>query len=242
MRTILILEDNARELERLVKIVSNMELELTIECASSLDEAYHITMETTIDLFLLDIILHPRYAGDVSGVRFADNIRSVDRYRFTPIIFTTSLEDPELYAFSDIRCYSYIEKPYDADKICAVIRDALSMPKDDFPLQNIYYKSDGVLYKIRKEEIIYIEISRKGRRFHTVSGDCFLPYKSGKEILLELGSAQFVQCNRYTIVNKSYIDFVDTVNRYISLRDCDELLEIGTTYKKSVVRNVVYDK
>lgn len=242
MKTILILEDNARELERLVKIVSNMELELTIECASSLDEAYHITMESTIDLFLLDIILQPRYAGDVSGVRFADNIRSVDRYRFTPIIFTTSLEDPELYAFSDIRCYSYIEKPYDADKICAVIRDALSMPKDDFPVRNIYYKSDGVLYKMRKDEIIYIEISRKTQRFHTVSGDRFLSYKSCKEVMSELGSGNFVQCNRYTIVNKDYIHALDTVNRYISLQDCDELLEIGAAYKKSVVRNVLHDQ
>lgn len=240
MKTILILEDNARELERLVKIVSNMELELTIECASSLDEAYRITMETTIDLFLLDIILQPRYAGDVSGMRFADNIRSVDRYRFTPIIFTTSLEDPELYAFSDIRCYSYIEKPYDADQLCAVIRDALDMQGDSFPMQNIYYKSDGILYKMRKDEIIYIELSRKGRRLHTASGDCFLPYKSAKEILAELGSAQFIRCNRYTIVNKDYIDLVDAVNRYISLRNCDELLEIGTTYKKSVMRDMVY--
>lgn len=242
MKTILILEDNARELERLVKIVSNMELELTIECASGLDEAYRIAMETTIDLFLLDIILKPRYAGDVSGVRFADNIRSVDRYRFTPIIFTTSLEDPELYAFSDIRCYSYIEKPYDPDEICAVIRDALNMRSEPFPMRNIYYKSDGILYKMRKDEITYIEISRKGRTFHTVSGDCFLPYKSCKEILSELGSTDFVQCNRYTIVNRNYVNFVDTVNRYISLRDCSELLEIGTTYKKSVLRNLVYDK
>lgn len=240
MKTILILEDNAREMERLVKIVSNMELELTIECASSLDEAYHITMEMTIDLFLLDIILKPRYAGDVSGVRFADHIRSVDRYRFTPIIFTTSLEDPELYTFSDIRCYSYMEKPYDADKICTVIRDALCMRNHTFPMQNVYYKSDGILYKMRKDEIVYIEISRKGRRFHTVSGDCFLPYKSAKEILSELGSAQFIRCNRYTIVNKDYINLVDTVNRYISLRNCDELLEIGTTYKKSVMRDMVH--
>lgn len=240
MKTILILEDNARELERLVKIVSNMELELTIECASGLDEAYRIAMETTIDLFLLDIILQPRYAGDVSGVRFADNIRSVDRYRFTPIIFTTSLEDPELYAFSDIRCYSYIEKPYDADKICAVVRDALHMRTEAFPMENIYYKSDGILYKMRKDEIIYIEISRKGRTFHTVSGDFFLSYKSCKEVLSELGSVNFVQCNRYTIVNKRYINFIDMVNRYISLEHCSELLEIGTTYKKSVMRDMVH--
>lgn len=241
MKTILILEDNAREMERLVKIVANMELETTIECASNLEQAYHLAMENSIDLFLLDIILEPRCTGDASGVRFADNIRGVDRYRFTPIIFITSTEDPSLLAYSDVRCYRYIEKPYDAEHICSVINEALKFRADDSFMQNMYYRSEGILYRMRKDEIIYIEISRKGRVFHTVSGDTFLSYKSCKEVLKELGSSNFVQCSRYTIVNKNYIQSMDTVNRYLTLKDTEDVLEIGVIYKKSFVRNVLDD-
>lgn len=241
MKTILILEDNAREMERLVKIVTKIELETTIECASTLEQAYHIAMENTIDLFLLDIILEPRYSGDVSGVRFADNIRSVSKYRFTPIIFITSMEDPSLYAYSDIRCYCYIEKPYDAERIGQVVREALTFQADDSYMQKMYFRSEGILCRMRKDEIIYIEVSRQGRIFHTTSGECFLPYKPCRDILLELGSKNFVQCSRYTIVNKDYIKSMDTVNRYISLKGTEDVLEIGIIYKKRFVRNVLDD-
>lgn len=238
MKTILILEDNAREMERLVKIVTKMELEITVKCACNLEQAYHMAMENTIDVFLLDIILEPRVSGDASGVKFADNIRGVERYRFTPIIFTTSLEDPKLYAYSDIHCYSYIEKPYDADKVCAVITEALNIPLEEQGTGNLYYKSRGSLHKLSKDEIIYIENNRSGRVVHTTYDERFMAYKPCNKILAELGSEKFVQCNRYIIVNKDFIDTVDSVNRYITLRGCKESIEIGVVYKKSFLRNV----
>ena len=87
MKTILILEDNAREMERLVKIVREQGAQNEVICAVNLEQAYHMAMEKSIDLFLLDIILDPRTAGDASGMKFADHIREVERYHFTPIIF-----------------------------------------------------------------------------------------------------------------------------------------------------------
>ena len=39
--------------------------------------------------------------ADVSGIEFAQKIRTIEKYAFTPIIFTTSLEDPKLYAFTN---------------------------------------------------------------------------------------------------------------------------------------------
>ena len=59
MKTILILEDNAREMERLVKIVREQGTQNEVICAVNLEQAYHMAMEKSIDLFLLDIILDP---------------------------------------------------------------------------------------------------------------------------------------------------------------------------------------
>ena len=238
MKTILILEDNTREMERLVKIVTKMELEITVKCACNLEQAYHMAMENTIDVFLLDIILEPRVSGDASGVKFADNIRGVERYRFTPIIFTTSLEDPNLYAYSDIHCYSYIEKPYDADRVSAVIAEALRMPLESQKAGNVYYKKRGFLHKLSKDQIIYIENNRSGRVVHTTSDERYMAYKPCKKILAELGADKFIQCNRFVIVNRDFIDTIDPVNRYITLKGCKEVLEIGVIYKKSFLRDV----
>ena len=80
MKTILILEDNVREMERLVKIVREQGAQNEVICAVNLEQAYHMAMEKSIDLFLLDIILDPRTSGDASGMKFADHIREVERY------------------------------------------------------------------------------------------------------------------------------------------------------------------
>lgn len=239
MKTILILEDNARELERLVKIVKRMDSEIVVECASDLKQAYHIAMNYPIDIFLVDIILEPRVSGDVSGVKFAENIRGMEKYRFTPIIFTTSLEDPNLYAYSDIHCYSYLEKPYDEEKVCTVIREALQVPTAESKSENIYYKSGGSLHKLCKDEIMYIENSRRGRIIHTIKESRIMPYKPCRDILAELDSDKFIQCSRYVIINKNYVDTVDIVNRYVSLKGLSESIEIGRAYKKSFMRDVL---
>ena len=53
MKTILILEDNAREMERLVKIVREQGAQNEVICAVNLEQAYHMAMEKSIYLFNL---------------------------------------------------------------------------------------------------------------------------------------------------------------------------------------------
>ena len=238
MKTILILEDNAREMERLVKIVQDQEPENEVVCTANLEQAYHMAMEKSIDLFLLDIILDHRGTGDASGMTFADNIRGVERYRFTPVIFITALEDPGLYAYSDVNCYGYVEKPYDPQQLIMMIEDALTMPATHTGRRNMYYKQDGALLRLQSDEIIYIENGRSGRIIHTASEDRYMTYKPCKEILKELNSTNFVQCNRYVIVNKNYIETIDPVNRYITFGGRKDMVEIGRTFKKSFLRSV----
>lgn len=178
MKTILILEDNAREMERLVKIVREQGAQNEVICAVNLEQAYHMAMEKSIDLFLLDIILDPRTSGDASGMKFADHIREVERYHFTPIIFITGLEDPSLYAYSDVQCYSYIEKPYDTKQLSELIKETLMIPTDSSASDRVYYRRDGILLKLCKEDIVYIENGRSGRVIHTTADERYLPYKN----------------------------------------------------------------
>ena len=67
--------------------------------------------------FIVDIILEKTKNGDMSGMTFADNIREIERYKATPIIFTTSLEDPKLHAYAHLHCYQYFDKYYREDEL-----------------------------------------------------------------------------------------------------------------------------
>ncbi len=98
MKTVLIVEDNVRSMEMLVKIIENLRTDVEIKTASSQEEAAILAMKFNIDLFMLDIILNASNPGDVSGMKFAEYIRTLQKYKYTPIIFITALEDPELHA------------------------------------------------------------------------------------------------------------------------------------------------
>ena len=239
MKTVLIVEDNIRSREMLVKIIEGLRNDVVIKTAASQEEASILAMKNNIDLFMLDIILNTSNPSDVSGMKFAEYIRSFQKYKYTPIIFTTALEDPELHAYSDLHCYYYVEKPYDVGKVSAVISEALEFPGTDTASQSVFFRKDGILYKKEISEIIYIENSRAGQTVYCTNGNLKLPYKPNKKILEELGSDKFVQCSRYNIVNTDYIDKIDTVNRYIQLKNVKELIEFGNTFKKKFLKNVV---
>lgn len=73
---------------------------------------------------------------------------------------------------------------------------------------------------------------RSGQTVYLNNDRLKLQYKPCKNILEELSSDRFIQCSRHLIVNKDYIDMIDTVNRYIRLKDDYGQIEIGITFKK----------
>lgn len=239
MKTVLIVEDNIRSREMLVKIIENIRSDIEIKTASGQEEASVLAMKYNIDLFMLDIILNASTPGDVSGMKFAEYIRSIPKYKYTPIIFTTALEDPELYAYSDLHCYYYVEKPYDVNKVSAVISEALEFPGNKKESRSVFFRKDGILYKKDISDIIYIENSRAGQTVYCTNGNLKLPYKPNKKILEELGSDRFIQCSRYNIVNTDYIVQIDIVNRYIQLKNVKELIEFGNTFKRKLLKNMI---
>ena len=163
MKSVLIIEDNPLSMEMLAKIVNEIDPELQVYKAVNQNEAYALSMRITMDLFLIDIILDSTIPGDVSGMRFAGYIRGVERYKYTPMIFITALEDARLFAYSDMHCYYYLEKPYDAKKAFQVISEALKIPQaKDIP-HAVYFRKDGIIFKRNVSEVVYIENVKTGQ-------------------------------------------------------------------------------
>lgn len=241
MKTILILEDSQRSREMLIKIIKDIRDDVIIKEASSREEASALIMKNNIDLFMLDIILNSANPADVSGMQFAEYIRTLPKYKYTPIIFITALEDPALHAYSELHCYYYMEKPYNVGKVVAVINEALEMPKADDEPCKFFFRMEGILYKKEVSDIIYIENSRTGQHMYCTNGDLQLPYKPIKKILEELNSDKFMQCSRYHIVNVDYIEKIDIISRYIHLKGIKDPIELGNAYKKRFLTDVVDD-
>lgn len=234
MKKVLILEDQEETRKALAAIVNRVDGNAVIFELASADEAYAIAMKHTIDLFILDIILKPgdKYR-DSSGADFAQNIRDVVKYQFTPIIFLTSLYDEKLNMYSDIRCFSYIEKPCDYEQVEQVIRKAISFHTKNGMDRKYFYRNHGILEALCIKDIIYVTRHGCDLLVVTPKERRVIPYKSLKLIRNELDSEDFLQCNRSTIVNQWFVREIDPVNRYIYLNECEDVLEIGVVLRKT---------
>lgn len=67
MKEILILEDKKETRELLVRMVKKTQMDVRVYEMADEKEAYSIALRKNIDLFLIDLILHPEEKGDVSG-------------------------------------------------------------------------------------------------------------------------------------------------------------------------------
>lgn len=241
MRNVLIIEGNLSSREVLKKILEEIDSTLRICQADNIAEAYKIAMECRIDLFLIDIILDTKIIGDVSGMVFANRIREIPYYENTPLVFITTLDDYKLHSYSNLHCYSYVEKPFDYEKVKKIIEKALMLPQEKRSREYIYFRKEGLLIPQKIAEIVYVENEHMKLRIHTIDDSYVVPYRTLDNLLLELSSDLFVRCSRYIIINKEFIKSIDTVNRIIQIKGTEECIEIGAILKKKFLKELYDD-
>lgn len=243
MKKVLILEDHAGTRKALEVTVRKVDASAQIFSVGTTKEAYEIAMSNTIDVFILDIILKPgdKYR-DSSGADFAQNMRMVSRYQFTPIIFLTSLYDSKLNMYSSLHCFRFIEKPCDYDVVEDVIREAIQYHTKNGKDRQYFYRCDGVLEAVRIRDIIYVQSQGSHLKAMTTWEETKIPYKSLRLLQRELDTEDFLQCSRTTVVNKEFIKTVDVANRFIYLYECEDVLEIGPVMKKSFLKAIGFGR
>ena len=235
-KRVLIVEDNNVQLEMLKKLVLEVNPNTVVYTAEDVHKAYQIVLERTIDVFLIDIILDTTMPGDTSGIKFVEKIRDISKYMFTPVLFVTSLEDTTNYAYTDLNCLGYIEKPFDPEAVKFLLERALNFSTARNQDATFCFRKDGILYPIKVRDILYIESINHVVTVYLVNdGTLTVPYKPCKTIIEEVDADCLMRCSRNVIVNKNYITYVDTANRYIMLKDVNKQIEIGITYKKKVL-------
>lgn len=236
MAKIMIVEDDiiiAKGLDVIIKSVGD-NIETTITQYSK--EALEYANYQKYDLLFLDIQLL-----DYSGYELAKEIRNIDKYKLTPIVFITAIPTKELLTFKEIHCYDYIIKPFKDTEVIEVVSTLINYGANKREGKDNYLnlKQRGYIYRINTRDIIYIESIYKKIKVVTDKeqievNNCTL-YKIREELLEE----EFVQCHKSFIINRNYIKGVDLVKSLIELSSTDVRVPIGRKYKENLMGEMV---
>lgn len=236
MINVLILEDQSDSREALRLLLERYK-NVKAHVAADMEGARELLdqKETNIDLFLLDINLNVEDEDDISGFKFAEEVRKDHRYEFTPIVMVTSVSNMEMSAYRRLHCYSFLVKPYLEEEIEELITK-IKQHRAEETTDYIIVKKDGINYKVKCSEIVYIKAITRGVQLVLRKDEMTVPYTSIKQLMDKLPEKKFSQVHRMYVINASYIENVDIVNRIIKLQGKDEQIEIGVTYKEKVRR------
>ena len=235
MKKVLILEDNLALLRKEASIVHNLDYKCEVISCDNPKDAMADALSGYIDLFIIDIILDLSHPGDMSGLHFADNIRKIGKYAFTPIIMVTGLEDPKLYSYEYLHCYSFVEKPFDPEALRGKIMQCLQFPGHLSSPNMLKFRKDGIIHLISEDDLAYAEVSAHQMYLHKTGGEVLIvPYYTIQELKKCVNSDIFCQCNRHCLVNKSAISTIDYTNGVLQLVGGLGKLDIGRSYKNEI--------
>lgn len=238
MKRVLILEDNIASAEMLEKAVKNQDFNAEVTWVTQYVDACMMVTNRFFDLFIVDIILDKRYVHDTSGLQFISFLREMKRYEFSPVIITTSLGEPKMFAYDTLHCYQYLEKPYMLQDVERVIRKALQVPQRMDEDNYLYLRDEGCVWSQRVSEIVYIYYKDRKVIIKSVNSIDSFVYKLTSDIKSRLPGSHFLQCNRNTIINKKYIYKVDVLKNEILLKDGYGTFKIGRAFKKKFLEEL----
>lgn len=241
MKKVLILEDNRAEAEALSNVIYKIDSNIKTLTADTIGKALEYAVSSSISLFIVDIILNPQIITDASGIEFVEAIRKLPQYKYVPVIFVTALSDPRLYAYENLHCYRYLQKPLlysDVELIIREVLDFTGVVECEKPLK---IRQGGILYVIQRQDILYAS-SKAAKMIITTTREQIGFYYVTCQMLMDmLESDDFIQCSRNTIVNRQYVMEIDQKKDIVKLRGCSEKIRIGKNYKKNLLEEFYGD-
>lgn len=234
MAQILLVEDDTAASELIRQYTEALCGKHQLTTVSTATAALNWSDKHSVDLFILDIQL-----PDYRGTELGKQIRTMPRYRFTPILFTTELAGEELGAYREIKCYDFLVKPFTQEQFTNAISAALDMGRQmrkTIPVLRIEQKQ--FLFEYGLEQILYIESFGKRAVIHSISqGKELNDQISGYSLarLLEMaGPGNLIQCHKSFLINPIYITKIDKGSKTLWLKNCKDAIPIGEKYQHNL--------
>ena len=226
MANILIVEDEISIASGLENIIKSIDKDITTTVTGYAEQACNMADSDDFDLFLLDIELL-----DYSGLKLAGEIRRMEKYKLTPIIFITALPSKELLAFKEIHCYDYIVKPFKEETVRDAVNTILKygVKKEKY----ISFNLKDFMYRIKMDDIIYFEAVQRKIEVVTIKERFQISGYTLNGLQEELTN-NFIRCHRGYIVNTLYISRIDKVLNVLDLEYTDMKIPVGRSFKDSL--------
>ena len=220
MSKILLVEDNPDAVKRIIRYINKIFAELDVISFPEAGDALQYAKANDISLFILDIQLE-----DYKGTNLAKQLRELPEYKYTPIIFETALAGEELSAYRDVKCYSFLVKPFGEEEFAAAFRDALGLSKQmNQQAKTIQIEQKQFILEYAAQDIAYIEAFGKKLVIHTISRLSGIKEDT-------ISGYTFVQCHKSYAVNKSHIEKIDKSGRKICLKGFTDTIPVGNKYQ-----------
>ncbi|MGN0483531.1 MAG: LytR/AlgR family response regulator transcription factor [Lachnospiraceae bacterium] len=230
---ILVVEDQQESRDAIGAILQEY-TQMEVTFAATKEEAENcLKGKIVYDLFLLDINLNEKEPENQDGYRLAEQIRNMEKYDFTPIVMVTSVSGLEMSAYRKLHCYAFLVKPFFKEEVQELVEKILAQ-KNEKQIPTIVVKKDGINYRIKCPDIVYIKAVPRGVCICLKNEELLVRYLSIRQILEKLPQEDFFQIHRMFVINIQYLEQVDIVNRLVKLRGKKEQLDIGVTYKEKV--------
>lgn len=231
----MIVEDDLVISKGLEKIILKIDSDINIEATAYAGEAFELLQKISIDAFFLDIQLK-----DYSGLELAKQIRNIDKYKFTPIVFITAIPTREMIAFKKIHCYDYIVKPFDEKRVKDIFETIINhgINKDKKNILKLTQKTHT--YMLKQDDILYLESELKKIKIITMNETVKVSNHTLKGLHKQL-TKDFIRCHRGFIVNRDYIKEVNLSDNLIFLNNNNQSIPLGRSYKNNLKNELKWD-
>jgi two-component system response regulator LytT len=242
--SIILVEDDFMQRDILKKMIISMHEFIKIYEADSESTALDIIENNDINMFLIDISLK-----ESSGLDLAMEIRNINKYQFSQIIFLTTHMEYITQAFKQTHCYDYIIKPYNQEDVQAMLNKIILYENSRLNNRNDNLNEDkdreivitlknGIYIGIKINDIFFIEVKGKNCEINTINGIYIANNMSLKKLLKLIDCEYIIQSHRAFIVNKNYIckiEKLDTKLSNIHFKNYSKTALLGYKFKDNVM-------
>lgn len=229
MKQIVLVEDVLTQAKALQSIIQSHIPDVQIAIASNTADALHLIQTLpSIDLFFLDIALSEDYNKKNDGITLGLEIRSINKYINTPIIYVTSYTNRIQEAINTVHCFGFLYKPYTPSDVTNLLDSIFQLEKKE---QTLLLKIESSVYfNLDLSSLLFVNAEGKYMTYQTLDCSHTSRQYTMKQLERQL-PANFIRCHKSYIINKDYMKNFDTVNHYIQMYHTSKLIPVTRTFQ-----------
>lgn len=206
-------------------------LEITATCSNAIEAKAALSNGNT-DILFLDINMPV-----MSGISLLKTLKDPPQ-----VIFTTAYKEFAVEAF-DLAACDYLLKPFSFDRFVVAVDKAVErlQNKPSVPQENvattsnnsIFIKTDGKIYKILQDDMLYAEASGNYTKIVTAT-NVFMPSMTFSNAEELLPKHLFIRVHRSFIINKDKISHIEGNRVFVGKTE----IPIGSNYKEAFLKEI----